>query len=184
MNLGKLLGTGKSFISGGKPAAYREDKRFYLPQFVSPKNPFANSVPSPVPVAPPELPASKAATPVVAAMTRWNKTEKIAVPAIQRDCPRDRPRDRPRDHLGQQVEPGCHFQSWAGGRPRQPGARASGVYPGKSKGRSQRFDRRGRGGRADEIASRARAGGAGGGETAVGRTGRTDHESDRALTDF
>ena len=42
MNLGKLLGAGKSFISGGKPAAYREDKRFYLPQFVSPKNPFAN----------------------------------------------------------------------------------------------------------------------------------------------
>src|SRR5271154_476391 len=40
MNLGKLLGAGKSFISGGKPAAYREDKRFYLPQFVSPKNPF------------------------------------------------------------------------------------------------------------------------------------------------
>jgi hypothetical protein len=42
MNLGKLLGAGKSFISGGKPAAYREDKRFYLPQFVSSKNPFAN----------------------------------------------------------------------------------------------------------------------------------------------
>lgn len=41
MNLGKLLGAGKSFISGGKPAAYRTDKRFYLPQFVSPKNPFA-----------------------------------------------------------------------------------------------------------------------------------------------
>lgn len=43
MNLGKLLGAGKSFISGGKPAAYRTDKRFYLPQFVSPKNPFATA---------------------------------------------------------------------------------------------------------------------------------------------
>jgi hypothetical protein len=40
MNLGKLLGAGKSFISGGKPAAYRTSKRVYLPQFVSPKNPF------------------------------------------------------------------------------------------------------------------------------------------------
>ena len=44
MNLGKLLGAGKSFISGRKPAAYRADKRFYLPQFVSPKNPFASPV--------------------------------------------------------------------------------------------------------------------------------------------
>ncbi len=43
MNLGKLLGAGKSFISGGKSAAYREDKRFYLPQFGSPKNPFATA---------------------------------------------------------------------------------------------------------------------------------------------
>jgi hypothetical protein len=83
MNLGKLLGTGKSFISGGKPAAYREDKRFYLPQFVSPKNPFANSVPPPAPVAVPELPAPKAVTPGVKAAPRWNKTEKIAVPAVQ-----------------------------------------------------------------------------------------------------
>lgn len=43
MNLGKLLGAGKSFISGGKAAAYRTDKRVYLPQFVSPKNPFATT---------------------------------------------------------------------------------------------------------------------------------------------
>jgi hypothetical protein len=83
MNLGKLLGTGKSFISGGKPAAYREDKRFYLPQFVSPKNPFANSVPPPAPVQPPELPVAKAVTPGAKATPRWNKTEKIAVPAVQ-----------------------------------------------------------------------------------------------------
>jgi hypothetical protein len=83
MNLGKLLGTGKSFISGGKPAAYREDKRFYLPQFVSPKNPFANSIPPAAPVALPESPVPKAVTPAVKATPRWKKTEKIAVPAVQ-----------------------------------------------------------------------------------------------------
>jgi hypothetical protein len=42
MNLGKLLGAGKSFVSGHSKAAYRSDKRVYLPQFVSPKNPFSN----------------------------------------------------------------------------------------------------------------------------------------------
>ena len=53
MNLGKLLGAGKSFVSGGKSAAYREDKRFYLPQFVSPKNPFATVPPAEAPKSPP-----------------------------------------------------------------------------------------------------------------------------------
>lgn len=43
MNLGKLLGAGKSFISGRKPAAYRTDKRCYLPQFGKAKNPFATT---------------------------------------------------------------------------------------------------------------------------------------------
>ncbi len=43
MNFGKLLGAGKSFVNGGKAAAYRADKRVYLPKFVSPKNPFAES---------------------------------------------------------------------------------------------------------------------------------------------
>ncbi|MEJ0091529.1 MAG: hypothetical protein WDM80_17510 [Limisphaerales bacterium] len=43
MNLGKLLGAGKSFISGRKSAAYRANRRVYLPQFVSPKNPFVNT---------------------------------------------------------------------------------------------------------------------------------------------
>jgi hypothetical protein len=57
MNLGKLLGAGKSIIGGDKPAAYREDKRFYLPQFVSPKNPFAS------PASPPLSEPSKAAAP-------------------------------------------------------------------------------------------------------------------------
>jgi hypothetical protein len=43
MSLGKLLGAGKSFVSGGKAAAYRTDKRVYLPKFGSPKNPFIAS---------------------------------------------------------------------------------------------------------------------------------------------
>jgi hypothetical protein len=53
MNLGKLLGSGKTVISGGKAAAYREDKRVYLPKFGSPKNPFA---PKPVTETQAELP--------------------------------------------------------------------------------------------------------------------------------
>ncbi|HUB87894.1 MAG TPA: hypothetical protein VMB22_08385 [Verrucomicrobiae bacterium] len=53
MNLGKLLGTGKSFISGGKTPAYREDKRVYLPKFGSPKNP----VPAPAKIESPQPPA-------------------------------------------------------------------------------------------------------------------------------
>jgi hypothetical protein len=69
MNLGKLLGAGKSIISGEKPAAYREDKRFYLPQFVSPKNPFVSPASAPeLPKAPvPEIigPAKKPAPPLV-----------------------------------------------------------------------------------------------------------------------
>jgi hypothetical protein len=42
MNFGKLLGAGKSFVNGGKVTAYREDKRIYLPKFVSAKNPFTS----------------------------------------------------------------------------------------------------------------------------------------------
>jgi hypothetical protein len=41
MNLGKLLGAGKSFFGGGGKVAYREDKKFQLPKFNSAKNPFA-----------------------------------------------------------------------------------------------------------------------------------------------
>jgi hypothetical protein len=43
MSLGKLLGAGKSFVSGGKAAAYRADKRIYLPKFGSPKSAFIAS---------------------------------------------------------------------------------------------------------------------------------------------
>ena len=58
MNLGKLLGAGKSFFGGGGNIAYREDKKFHLPKFNADRNPFA-----PKPASePPELnPVSLAA---------------------------------------------------------------------------------------------------------------------------
>ena len=82
MNLGKLLGAGKSFISGGKPAAYRTSKRVYLPQFVSPKNPFAAAGAT---ATQGELPQPPAETPV-ALMKKttalpWLKTRKLPVVA-------------------------------------------------------------------------------------------------------
>jgi hypothetical protein len=40
MNLGKLLGAGRSFFGGSVVVSYREDKRVYLPKFNSLKNPF------------------------------------------------------------------------------------------------------------------------------------------------
>ena len=80
MNLGKLLGAGKSFISGGKPAAYRADKRVYLPQFVSPKNPFANHTATAAPVE-----SSKQSVEIAPAAAKkvapaWVKTQKL--PAV------------------------------------------------------------------------------------------------------
>ena len=44
MNLGKLLGAGKSFFGGKGSLAYRENKRIYLPNFAAAKNPFAPKV--------------------------------------------------------------------------------------------------------------------------------------------
>jgi hypothetical protein len=41
MNLGKLLGAGKSFFGGKGSLAYRENKHIYLPKFNAAKNPFA-----------------------------------------------------------------------------------------------------------------------------------------------
>ena len=43
MNFGKLLISGRSFIRSCGGVAYREDRRVYLPQFESPKNPFAQA---------------------------------------------------------------------------------------------------------------------------------------------
>jgi hypothetical protein len=80
MNLGKLLGSGKSFVSGGKPAAYRTDRRVYLPQFVSPKNPFVSPACS---AAQNELtrPADQvSASPVKKTKPAlWAKTQKMSV---------------------------------------------------------------------------------------------------------
>jgi hypothetical protein len=83
MNLGKLLGAGKIFVSGGKPAAYRTDKHFYLPQFVSPKNPFMNAAPLP-PAGLPRPEAQNPATPVKKATSvPWAKTQKMPALAAQ-----------------------------------------------------------------------------------------------------
>jgi len=78
MNLGKLLGAGKSFISSHNPAAYRTSKSVYLPQFVSPKNPFAanGSVATQV-----ELPKPAEKKPVKPALTKTRKMPAIATSA-------------------------------------------------------------------------------------------------------
>ena len=84
MNLGKLLGAGKSFISGGKPAAYRTDKRFYLPQFVSPKNPFATAgaAQAPAQAGLPKPAVKKSVEPMKKTTTLpWLKTRKLPVVA-------------------------------------------------------------------------------------------------------
>jgi hypothetical protein len=81
MNLGKLLGAGKSFISGTNMVAYRTDKRAYLPQFVSPKNPFANSVITATQTELPKPAAENSAAPVKKNTPPWVKTKKISMPS-------------------------------------------------------------------------------------------------------
>ena len=76
MNLGKLLGAGKSFFGGGSNVAYREDKKFQLPKFNAGKNPFTPKPVEPLPVAVPEV--KKVSTPVVAPVAA--KTQKIPTP--------------------------------------------------------------------------------------------------------
>jgi len=76
MNLGKLLGAGKSFVSGNGTAAYRTDKRFNLPQFVSPKNPFAN----PTQTESPKSSGQNSVAPVKTTTPSWAKTQKM--PAV------------------------------------------------------------------------------------------------------
>ncbi len=67
MNLGKLLATGKSIISGRVADRYRKNKHVYLPKFATPPNPFS----PPPPMTTPELPALPKADPsLVAAKTR------------------------------------------------------------------------------------------------------------------
>jgi len=67
MNLGKLLGAGKSFVNGSKKAAYHEDKRVCLPKFGSPKNPLVPATQGETP----QPPAENSAAP------SWAKTRKL-----------------------------------------------------------------------------------------------------------
>jgi len=78
MNLGKLLGAGKSFFGGGGKVAYHTDKNFYLPKFNADKNPFA-----PKPVEPAPAPAAEKTSGASVAA----KTQKIPVFAAQQPRP-------------------------------------------------------------------------------------------------
>ncbi len=79
MNLGKLLGAGKTFFGGGGKVAYRTDKSFYLPKFNAEKNPFA---PKPVESSPAPAPEVKKVSAALLA-----KTQKIPVFAAQQPKP-------------------------------------------------------------------------------------------------
>ena len=45
MNLGKLLGAGKSIFGGEAPVVYRQSKQVSLPKFNAGKNPFVSEAP-------------------------------------------------------------------------------------------------------------------------------------------
>ncbi len=65
MNLGKLLGAGRSFFGGSGVVSYRRDKRVYLPKFNSVKNPFESKpAASPPPVANPPPAVTGAPSPL------------------------------------------------------------------------------------------------------------------------
>jgi hypothetical protein len=75
MNLGKLLGAGKTFFVGGGTAQYRLHKRIALPKFNEGKNPFLAKPVEPVSAVAPEV--KKVSVPVAA------KTQKIStMPAV------------------------------------------------------------------------------------------------------
>ena len=73
MNLGKLLGAGKTFFGGGGNVAYREKKGVYLPKFNMDKNPFMPQPAEPAPAAAPAV--KKIYAPVAAPIAA--KTQKI-----------------------------------------------------------------------------------------------------------
>ena len=52
MNLGKLLGAGKSFFGGCGAVSYRQNKNIYLPKFNGQKNPFTPKAAEPMAAAP------------------------------------------------------------------------------------------------------------------------------------
>ncbi len=74
MNLGKLLGAGKSFFGGRGSISYREKKGVYLPKFGAVKNPF-----TPKPVEVPAAPAVATTEPVTKAAAKVE--EKFTPPA-------------------------------------------------------------------------------------------------------
>ncbi len=79
MNLGNLLGAGKSFFGGGGKVVDHTDKNFYLPKFNAEKNPFA---PKPVESSPAPAPEVKKVSATLSA-----KTQKIPVFAAQQPRP-------------------------------------------------------------------------------------------------
>jgi hypothetical protein len=94
MNLGKLLGAGKSFFGNNGGKAYRENKHVYLPKFNAEKNPFeSRPVESPTAPPPPEVKqtaaaarASLSATTLMPAAKPASlaKTHKMAEPSVLR----------------------------------------------------------------------------------------------------
>ena len=83
MNLGKLLGAGKTIVSGRKPSAYRPDKRVYLPQFGSEKNPFTGPAVAEEPAELPKAAAPASPGPVRMTSSAWAEPKKGAAPDQQ-----------------------------------------------------------------------------------------------------
>jgi len=87
MNLGNMLAAGKSFISGGASAAYRENKRVYLPKFNADKNPCAPKATEPVAVAAAE-PRKNSAIAAALAVAKANvSAQKISSPSAFAPAP-------------------------------------------------------------------------------------------------
>jgi len=76
MNLGKLLGAGKSFIGWGDSQGYRKNRRVYVPKFNVGKNPFVPAGPEAMPVVAP-LATIPQAKPVKAAPS-WQQVSVVA----------------------------------------------------------------------------------------------------------
>ena len=86
MNLGKLLGAGKSFLSGRGSVSYREDKSVYLPKFNSEKNPFAPKPSEPAPAAKPSE-AKKASALTAVPVAARTAAKPQPVPAVRAPGP-------------------------------------------------------------------------------------------------
>jgi len=82
MNLGKLLGAGKTFFGGGGKVAYRENRRVYLPKFNASENPFT---PKPAASMPAIDSGGRNVAAPVAATAR--KTSEFTAPQPKSDLP-------------------------------------------------------------------------------------------------